>query len=775
MLSNDYDYTIDKYLVPKIRLRCPIHTKEQAQFVCTEGSCKKHSVICRTCQYENDSHYRDHKAQLKNIDNYLVDIINEMENFTPVNRQILQEIYSQTPNLQKWQDDDEMHLRSVEKHIQAQKSLIDEEMGSLTQMILVNLDLIREKLYNRLDNFYRNYCDTFNKQKTSLNENFGLAKTFYLFINPSNLAAKLQSEMPLQASQFVSQLNKSIEKAKTISQNKQTFVTNFRAINQQLNKMTDNLPFYLPSDQMSQQVQIIVKNVEQFFNKNILFPEDAPPSEQGGNQAAGIQQQLQPQSSSSSSSSSNGQIMNQNNNNANNNNNNNNNNISNLNINGYLNFASAAPPAAQNNFVSNNIQSNNNNGLNLNRQSSNNQYSNNNNNVNVSNNSGGKKQFKISKNGKQMQLKNADQNINIKPVKKYQLEIPICSVCSISETHYALASTGDSKIKIFESSMKKMHTFPAHSAPITCVTKIKAIFDAFSDQIISQPKHDLVTQQSNINQGENRKKILIATCSQDMSVLIQKYDLEKQSQPIIYNKITSFTSTPQFIVDIQDGIHIAVGDSFGDIQVFNFHDGKVVHQVKGKHNGKILGIYLIKSQKKLIVASDDTISIWKYSYLPVTQSPVAQMDRLYQDNLISDSQLGRISCFIPSYRDNLCFLGNNDGEIIIYDLNSRRILSRWNAHGKVPVLDFCLFEFDGKRDIGTLLSIGLSDKQIKTWKITADDRNNFVIDDPIILDGNSINDDIQSKNKLQIVQTGCPKLVIANERDKELLLYNLIL
>ncbi|KAL4486133.1 hypothetical protein ABPG72_012186 [Tetrahymena utriculariae] len=765
MLNNDYDYIIDKYLVPKVKLRCPTHNKEQAQFICTDSSCKRQSIICKSCQYENDSHFRDHKAQLKNIDNYLVDTINEMENFTPVNRQILQEIYSQTPNLQKWQDDDEMHLRSVEKHIQAQKSLIDEEMGALSSMLLSNLDQIREKVYNRLDSFYRNYCDTFNKQKTSLNENFGLAKTFYLFINPSNLAAKLQGEMPLQASQFVSQLNKAIEKAKTISQNKQTFVANFRAINQQLNKMTDNLPYYLPSDQMTQQVSIICKNVEQFFNKNILYPEDALPAEQGGNFAAGTQLQLQPQSSSSSSSSSNGQVMNQNNNN----------NISNLNVNNYLNLASAAPPTIpplQNNFVSNNIQSNNNNGLSLNRQVSNNQ---NNNNINVSNNIGGKKQFKICKNGKQMQLKNTEQNISIKPVKKYQLEIPICSVCSLSETHYALASTGDSKIKIFESSLKKMHTFPAHSAPITCVTKIKAIFDTYSDQIISQPKHDLFNQQSNIYNRENSKKILIATCSQDMSVLIQTYDLEKSSQPTIYNKITSFTSTPQFIVDIQDGIHIAVGDSFGDIQVFNFHDGKIVHQVKGKHNGKILGIYLIKSQKKLIVASDDSISIWKYSYLSAVQSPVAQMDRLYQDNLISDSQLGKISCFIPSYRDNLCFLGNNDGDIIIYDLIGRRILSRWNAHGKVPVLDFCLFEFDGKRDIGTLLSVGLSDKQIKIWKITADDRNNFVTDDPIILDGNSINDDIQSKNKLQIVQASCPKLVIANERDKELLLYNLIL
>lgn len=73
-------------------------------------------------------------------------------------------------------------------------------MSALSSSLISSLDLIREKMYARLDQFYRTYCDTFNKQKTSLNENFGLAKSYFLYINPSNLAAKLQSEMPSQAS-----------------------------------------------------------------------------------------------------------------------------------------------------------------------------------------------------------------------------------------------------------------------------------------------------------------------------------------------------------------------------------------------------------------------------------------------------------------------------------------------------------------------------------------------------------------------------------------------
>lgn len=41
MISEDYDYTIDKYLIPKVHLRCPMHNKENASFICTEAQCRR--------------------------------------------------------------------------------------------------------------------------------------------------------------------------------------------------------------------------------------------------------------------------------------------------------------------------------------------------------------------------------------------------------------------------------------------------------------------------------------------------------------------------------------------------------------------------------------------------------------------------------------------------------------------------------------------------------------------------------------------------------------
>jgi len=85
-------------------------------------------------------------------------------------------------------------------------------------------------------------------------------------------------------------------------------------------------------------------------------------------------------------------------------------------------------------------------------------------------------------------MKNADSHVSIKPAKKYQIDTPICSVAALSETHFALASVGDGKIKLFDSSTKTINTYPAHSGPITFLTKIRAVFSG--DQVNPTPKFD---------------------------------------------------------------------------------------------------------------------------------------------------------------------------------------------------------------------------------------------------------------------------------------------
>lgn len=90
-----------------------------------------------------------------------------------------------------------------------------------------------------------------------------------------------------------------------------------------------------------------------------------------------------------------------------------------------------------------------------------------------------------------MQMKNTESYISIKPIKKYSLDISICSIAALSEYHFALSSVGENTIKIFDSSTKTMNTYPAHSAPITFLSKIRAVFSG--DSVNPTPKFDEIS------------------------------------------------------------------------------------------------------------------------------------------------------------------------------------------------------------------------------------------------------------------------------------------
>lgn len=89
-----------------------------------------------------------------------------------------------------------------------------------------------------------------------------------------------------------------------------------------------------------------------------------------------------------------------------------------------------------------------------------------------------------------MQLTNMDVLATIKPIKKFGLEIPVCSLAALSDSLFALISVNDSRLKIFESAARKMHTFPVHTMPITFIANITACYEKDSPNVIEHPKID---------------------------------------------------------------------------------------------------------------------------------------------------------------------------------------------------------------------------------------------------------------------------------------------
>ncbi len=64
------------------------------------------------------------------------------------------------------------------------------------------------------------------------------------------------------------------------------------------------------------------------------------------------------------------------------------------------------------------------------------------------------------------------EDIILKPLKKFQLDVPITSMTALSDKHLALSSSHDTKLRIFESEQKKIHSIIAHKEPITYLTKL---------------------------------------------------------------------------------------------------------------------------------------------------------------------------------------------------------------------------------------------------------------------------------------------------------------
>lgn len=73
---------------------------------------------------------------------------------------------------------------------------------------------------------------------------------------------------------------------------------------------------------------------------------------------------------------------------------------------------------------------------------------------------------------------------------------------------------------------------------------------------------------------------------------------------------------------MQDGVHIVTGDSFGDVCVWNYHEKRIVASIKGKHPGKVIGLHHVKASRKIVIVSDECISVCKYvsTVLPSSSS-----------------------------------------------------------------------------------------------------------------------------------------------------------
>lgn len=254
-------------ILPKFTLKCPYHPSQTITKGCTDYKCSKNSLCCQQCDHHTESH-------LKSIEEFVLFLSENIENLSIDNSKLYEEIFlsSENVNLSKWQEDNTEHLKKVEDHLIAQKVLIAEDMANLISQISETCQNVKMELMNKLDDYFTNYKNNFNGFKNLLDESFIINKKYKYYGNVNNLAAKISGELPKNLNSMIYSIKNVIIKSQEISENRKITIKKFKKMADELNELTNSLPFYknsLSYDKFSDELSL---KINKYFISQIDFP-----------------------------------------------------------------------------------------------------------------------------------------------------------------------------------------------------------------------------------------------------------------------------------------------------------------------------------------------------------------------------------------------------------------------------------------------------------------------------------------------------------------------
>ncbi|KAM3140699.1 hypothetical protein pb186bvf_007297 [Paramecium bursaria] len=346
-------------------------------------------------------------------------------------------------------------------------------------------------------------------------------------------------------------------------------------------------------------------------------------------------------------------------------------------------------------------------------------------------------------------------DINLKPLKKYQLDFQVSSVEVVSQTLFAMTCSNDPHLRVFDTQQKRIHTLSAHSSPIIQIQKTVENINPL------QPSNSV------------KQSTFMFTLSSD-SIIIWTFEQNNQNIPHIFHKYITNNPTSQ-ICYLQDNACIALGDRDGSVEVYNFQSGKIQQQaIRGKHSSQISSIVVLKRNDKFIVGShDQNISVWRMIYS-------GTFENTYCESIIQcNSQIQGMSLLIMN--PNLILVSTLEGVMKVISLSNQCVVQESESSKQLAIIDFLVIE-DQKKGILLLqqkqsieqvivMSLAQQSTQIKIWKFQQDQQQEQKVD--IALNGT----DSLIRSKLQFVQmpqnSQNPLVLIANEANRELLVYEI--
>lgn len=112
-----------------VNLKCPYHRKEMISNCCTFQSCTRPPLTCPACPEAHNDHFNS----IIPFQEWINKVSKVLEDNNRVQRLFKEDSWDQ---VLKWCEDDEMHLRKVESHCNAQKELIAEDLNTLKRLFI---------------------------------------------------------------------------------------------------------------------------------------------------------------------------------------------------------------------------------------------------------------------------------------------------------------------------------------------------------------------------------------------------------------------------------------------------------------------------------------------------------------------------------------------------------------------------------------------------------------------------------------------------------------
>lgn len=714
------DQTIE-LILPKLTLKCPLHPNQILNKVCIDSKCPKSGLFCTLCEFHSETH-------LKPIETYMMTIAENIENLSAENSKLYEEIFTspENANLSKWQEDNAEHLKKVDDHIVAQKVLIAEDFANLLSQLSETCQAIKSDLMNKLDEYVKEYKSNFSNFKNFIDESFIINKKYKYYGNVNNLAAKISSELPKNLNSLINNFKSVIQRTQEINENKKTTIKRIKKMAEELNELTNNLPFYRNSCSYDKFFEEISTKMEKyfasqiefpssssffsFFKKNPSFPSPLPlPSNSND-----------PPIQKSRSKTAEKIFENRNER------------LDPLKMEGLSNFADLLH------------------------------------------------KVNYSCENKNLVLSTVKTNIS-----EFQMKFSKCVACDftltcmivISDTQVALGAR-DNFLRIYDwKSQKLIHSSAAHNEPIVSFYRL-----------YSEEKYLVAPSSISISSTSVKRKTFVVSASSDRTVFI--WLLGDGGIPILYQKLAGFAGVMGGMMDLEDGVCMVTGDCNGEIIIWDFHKAKVLFIYKGQHSAKIvgnkpnflkknklilliIGIQMIKKGEKFMVASQDNlISIWRTKYN--RDKPNLYPEGFIIEKIITDS-FGGISTFLsPNFEKEIIIIGCMDGCIRIYDYSNKLLMGEISAFRNAAHEIICICERNEKnekkeeRNSFALIAYGFDEKNLRYWIVNKKE-NSFIFNEGKMQDYGTVNIS-ERKNKIQIVGN-IPNLLMIDERRQEIFVW----